>query len=342
MDEENEEETITNNAVVNEFVNGSDNAVEAEENHADTVENAAETENSISDNAVESTVDNESTMPVEEEENDVEFPDELEADLEEEIEDDLEEDYEEESNDEDWDEDEDEFDFPEDEEDEDILGSYSEDEQSDQQPLSEAINDATNDSAKNLDTLKDLGELVIDFLDDSKAQLCSAISGQAPSQYASGQKLNKALLKAFVAYMDSQEVKAPTPLGTLLLTLALWGLPALGTAYFHRKKAQKARKKKAQEAAVQEIEQEEEEQEVPGEAKSDTPTSESIDYTQTKEYKDKRRLFDLHAKTGCYSRDLTGRFAKSSLAGEKPSTELQALLDQGFDNVKIRSILYPK
>lgn len=360
MPEENEEKTTADNGVVNAFVNAADNeslnAAETARNHADTVENAAEIENeplvNTVDNAADNAVDNEYSMPVEQEENAEDIEDEFEADLEdedEEFEEDVSEDLEEEEL-------EDEFDFPEDdfeeeeEEDDDVLGSYAEDESNGTKSVEEVVNNATGDSAKNLDALKDLGELVIDFLDDSKAQVCSAISGQPSSQYASGQKLNKALLKAFVAYMDSQEVKAPTPLGTLLLTLALWGLPALGTAYFHRRKAKKAKKQQAkeaihQEANLEELESEElEEEEVSeGEAKSDTPDSETnVDYTQTKEYKDKRRMFDLHANTGCYSRDLTGKFAKTSLAGEKPSSELQALIDQNFDNAKIRSIIYPK
>lgn len=355
MPEENEEKTRVDNELVNAFVNAADNeslnASETDKNHAGTVKNAAEIENEHLVNASDNAVDNESSMPVEQEENavdpDGEFEEELESEKEEE-EDEVSEDLEEEE----FEEEDDEFDFPEEEEEDDVLGSYAEDESSETKSVEEVVNNATGDSAKNLDALKDLGELVIDFLDDSKAQVCSAISGQPSSQYASGQKLNKALLKAFVAYMDSQEVKAPTPLGTLLLTLALWGLPALGTAYFHRRKAQKAKKQQVKEAIHQaanleesesELEESGEEEVSEGEAKSDTPDTETnIVYTQTKEYKDKRRMFDLHANTGCYSRDLTGKFAKTSLAGEKPSSELQALIDQDFDNAKIRSIIYPK
>jgi len=355
MPEENEEKTKVDNELVNAFVNAADNESlnvgETDKNHAGTVKNAAEIENEHLVNASDNAVDNESSMPVEQEENavdpDEEFEEELESEKEEEEDDEVSEDLE----DEEFEEEDDEFDFPE--EDDDVLGSYAEDESSETKSVEEVVNNATGDSAKNLDALKDLGELVIDFLDDSKAQVCSAISGQPSSQYASGQKLNKALLKAFVAYMDSQEVKAPTPLGTLLLTLALWGLPALGTAYFHRRKAQKAKKQQAKEAIHQEenseespseLETEKEEEEVSeGEAKSDMPDpGTSVDYTQTKEYKDKRRMFDLHANTGCYSRDLTGKFAKTSLAGEKPSSELQALINQDSDNAKIRSIIYPK
>lgn len=369
MPEENEKETTAENGVVNAFVNAADNeslnAAETARNHADTVENAAEIKNeplvNAVDNAADNAVDNELSMPVDQSPSQANWesptseletsPSELETGGAEDLEDE-----ESPSKLETGEEEEDEFDFPEDdfeeeEEDDDVLGSYAEDELNGTKSVEEVVNNATGDSAKNLDALKDLGELVIDFLDDSKAQVCSAISGQPSSQYASGQKLNKALLKAFVAYMDSQEVRAPTPLGTLLLTLALWGLPALGTAYFHRRKAKKAKKQQTKEAIHQEVNSEElesksesDEDNVPvGEAKSDTPDSEtSIDYTQTKEYKDKRRMFDLHANTGCYSRDLTGKFAKTSLAGEKPSSELQALIDQGFDNTKIRSIIYPK
>jgi hypothetical protein len=344
MDEKEEEEIVVDNPVVNAFLNdsdnGSDNAAEIEENSLDNEKNDAEEENEPLESAADNTVDNESTLHGEQEEN----TEELDEELEEEFEDEFPEDGEGSPDEE---EEEDNFDFPDDEddyedEDEDILENYAEEEDDGEKRIEDVVNDATGDSAKNIEALKDLGELAIDFLDDTKAQLCSAISGQASSQYASGKKLNKALLKAFVAYMNSQDVKAPSPAGTLLLTLALWGLPALGTAYFHRKQVQKANKKKAKEQINQGTEKETEE-EVRGESKSDGPKEqEPVNYKETKECKDKRRMFDLHASTGCYSRDLSGKFAKASLAGEKPSPELQELIDKGCDNVKIRSILYPK
>lgn len=333
--QENVEENATENEIVNGFVNGSLNDGETDTNHAGTVENTEKIENGNLDNAVESTVDHELSIPLEQEENTVELHEENTEDLEEEIEGEWNED-----DPENWEEEEEDgYEFP-DEEEEDILGSYAQEEKG-EKPIEEVLDDATGDSVKSKEALKDLGELIIDFMDDSKANLCSAISGQDASKYASGQKLNKALLKAFIAYMDSQEVKAPTPFGTLMITLALWGLPSLAASYFHRRQAKKAEKQAVERQNTTETK---EGPEVTGESKTDSLATGTlkVDFTQTKEYQDKRRLFDLHASTGCYSRDLSGKFAKISLSSEKPSPAVQALIDQGYDNAKIRSTLYPE
>lgn len=333
----NEDKSVLVNAT-NEEENVSFNAANEEEN---VLFNAANEEEKIENeevlNALESDEELQEEIDEELEEEELEEKaDTMDFDEEEESEIELDDFDQEEGFEEDQDE---EFDFPDDEEDEDVLGSYQQ-EAEEEKKVEDVVNDATNGSAKNLEALKDLGELVIEFMDDSKAHLCAAISGQPASKYASGKKMNKALLKAFIAYMDSQEVKAPSPMGTLLLTLALWGLPALGTAYFHRR--QLAKKKKEQEALNQTANEEpNEEQEVEGEAISDEPESTNIDYSQTKEFKGKRTMFDVHASTGCYCRDLEAKYVNVNLAKEQPSPEIKTLIDQNQSNPQIRSILYP-
>lgn len=310
---ENEEE----NEVLNDFVNGEENDLENDGNRISDEKNAAENEKAFLENDPETTVENAEEI---DEELDEEFPIEEEEDLEE-----------------------DEFDFPEDEEDYNSL---------DEDPLDEAINGApedtpvddlfseiTGDSVKNLELLEELGELAIEKIDDSKAMLCSAISGESPARYASDKKLNKALLKAFANYLRSNNVKAPSPLGSFLLVLAMWGLPTLGAAFFDRNKAKKAAKKQAIKKAKEAAESIVEDIEIEGEAQSDH-SEPSFDYTSLKEHQENRRIFTVHKESGCYNRTPKGQFCKTSLANEKPSPVIQQMLDEGLNSAQIREYLY--
>ena len=319
MTDKNDLENASENEVVNNFVNGLENEVENAKNCISDVENALEKEQTFSENAATMDVENAPTMDEElEEKLDEEFP------LEEE---------------EDWEENEaaDAFDFPNDElEEQDPLDEAINGEP-EEKPIDEVIGDLTGDSVKNLELLEELGEIAMEKIDDSKAMLCSAISGESPARYASDKKLNKALLRAFANYMRSNQVKTPSPLGSLLLVLAMWGLPTLGAAFYDRNKAKKAIKKQAAQKAKKTAEGIED-LEIEGEAQSDTPNQ--LDYTHLKEYQENRRLFDIHKETGCYNRTPKGQFCKTSLATEKPSPEIQQMLDQGWSNVEIRAALY--
>lgn len=303
------------NEVVNDFVNGRENELENDGNRISDVNNAGENENAFSENEDKMDVENASTMDEEiDEELDEDFPLDEEEDL-----------------------DEEEFEFPEDdfpEEDplDDAINGDPE-----EQPIDEVLSDLTGDSVKNLELLEELGELAMEKIDDSKAILCSAISGESPARYASDKKLNKALLKAFANYLRSNHVKTPSPLGSLLLVLAMWGLPTLGAAFYDRSKAKKAAKKRAAKKA-KETAEDIEDIEIEGEAQSDT--SDKFDYTHLKEYQENRRLFDIHKETGCYNRTPKGQFCKTSLATEKPSPEIQRMLDEAWTNAEIRKELY--
>lgn len=316
----------------NDFVNGEENDLENEGNRLSDEKNAGENENAFLENDLEIPVENAEEMNVE---NDSEIAEELEGYF---LEPD---DFEDVSEDEEL-EAGDEFDFPEDEEylDEaadpldDAISGGSED-----TGVDELLSDLTGDSVKNLELLEELGELAMEKIDDSKAMLCSAISGESPARYASDKKLNKALLKAFANYLRSSNVKKPSPLGSLLLVLAMWGLPTLGAAFFHRSKAKKAAKKQAVKKAKAGGDSMLEDIEIKGEAQSDSEEG-SFDYTNLKEYQENRQMFTVHKTSGCYNRTPKGQFSRITLASEKPSPEIQRMLDEGLTSAAIRERIY--
>lgn len=193
----------------------------------------------------------------------------------------------------------------------------------------EEIRKATGDSPKNLQNLSKLGEMVLDMADTWKAQLCSAYSGQAPAEYTSDMAAKKALIEAFKEYFNSQEIKAPSPFGTLMIALALWGLPSIGTAIWHKYQLKKEEKKKAVQPQPKPVVQVQEET---GEA--------ATDYTQTKEYKENRRLFTIHKTKGTYNRTASGTFSQINVSDEYPSPEIQQLIDEGKKCPEIRNIIY--
>jgi hypothetical protein len=321
----------------NDFVNELENELKNEGNRLSDEKNAGGNENAFLENDSEMPVENAEKMTVE---NASETDEELEGYFldPDDFEDQLEEDTEDEEL-------EDEFDFPEDDEFE-----FPEDEEED--PLDDVISDGpeetavddllseiTGDSAKNLELLEELGELAMEKIDNSKAMLCSAISGESPARYASDKKLNQALLKAFANYLRSNNVKKPSPLGSLLLVLAMWGLPTLGAAFFHRSKAKKAAKKQALKKAKAAGDSIVEDIEIEGEAQSDSEEG-SFDYTNLKEHQENRQIFTVHKTSGCYNRTPKGQFARITLASEKPSPEIQQMLDEGLTSGEIRERIY--
>lgn len=317
MTPENELENDPENEILNDFLNGVQNDLENEGNRISDGKNAEENENPFLENAEKMSVENDSKM-------DVENADEMEDDFEDDQEG-FEDDFE------------DEFDFPEDDFEDDPLDDAISGE-AEEKPMDDLISEITGDSVKNLELLEELGELAMEKIDDSKAMLCSAISGESPARYASDKKLNKALLKAFANYLRSNNVKAPSPLGSLLLVLAMWGLPTLGAAFFHRSQAKKAAKKQAAKK-VKEAAEDIEDIEIEGEAKSDTPET-AVDYSHLKEYQENRRMFTVHKTKGVYNRAPNGDFARISLASEKPSPEIQQMLEDGLTCAAIRERIY--
>ncbi|BDS12335.1 hypothetical protein [Aureispira anguillae] len=323
----NPSENASENELENALENDSENGLENAKKCVFERKNAEKTESEFIENERGQHVENAEKMNVEPTaENGEGISDDYAPEEKEEIEEDLAFETEEDQETEDWEfpnEDEEE----EEEEEEDVL-DQSIPEGGEDKPIDELISEVTGDSVKNLETLRTLGDLVMEKLDDSKAMICSAISGQPAANYTSDKRLNKALLNAFINYFNSTEVKAPTPMGTLLIALALWGMPTLGAAYFHRLQAKRLQKRKA---AGEEIEEEV----VEAETQSD-----SEDYSQLKEYKENRRTFSVHKETGCYNRTPKGQFCRTSVADEKPSPAIQKMLDQGYDNTKIRELLY--
>jgi hypothetical protein len=339
MPPENELENDPENDFVNELEN--------EGNRLSDEKNAGENENAFLENDSEMNVENAEKMNVENDSeiegelegyfldpDDFESPSELETgneELESIFEDDLEDELETGGE-------EDEFDFPEEDEEEDPLDDAISGDSEDT-GVDELLSDLTGDSVKNLELLEELGELAMEKIDDSKAMLCSAISGESPARYASDKKLNKALLKAFANYLRSSNVKKPSPLGSLLLVLAMWGLPTLGAAFFHRSKAKKAAKKQAVKKAKAAGDSIIEDIEIEGEAQSDSEEG-IFDYTNLKEYQENRQMFTVHKTSGCYNRTPKGQFARITLASEKPSPEIQRMLDEELTSAAIRERIY--
>lgn len=225
--------------------------------------------------------------------------------------------------------------------------------------IKEQVKESVGDSTKSLESLAMLGEAIMDFLDNSKAQLCAAISGKEAALYASDQKAKKALIEATKTYLQQVGVKGPTPAQTFLIAVGMWLLPSLGTAGIHRLKIVLAKKKQqelgsmpaaapvapsytppaaAYTPAVETAPQyQPAETTIPNNPVVD-PVS-VVDYSQTKEYQAKRRLFDRHAK-GTYRYLADGTYANVDLADEYPSPELLPLLEEGKSNADIRELLY--
>lgn len=233
--------------------------------------------------------------------------------------------------DDDWDENDD---FEEDFEDDDPL------DESDDNPLDDFIEEpaptnpveevkkATGDSPKNLQNLADLGEMALDLADMWKAQLCSAIGGQYPAEYTSDQKAKKALIAAFKEYLASQEIKAPTPFATLMIAIAMWGLPSFGTAFWHKYQLKKMKKESNSDKQAY------------SEPLANNQADETTDYSNVKEVIENRRLFTLHKTKGTYNRTPNGTFSGIDVSNEMPSPEIQELIDQGLKCREIRTTIY--
>lgn len=223
--------------------------------------------------------------------------------------------------------------------------------------VDEQVGKSTGASTKSLDTLSSLGEMVLDYLDNSKAQLCAAISGKEAALFASDQKAKKALIEATKTYVQEIGLKPPSPTQTFLLAVGMWLLPSLGLAGFERFKLARSKKKikaiipatefpapaeqvsdNQEPAPIDNTPEEKEEEEAPAEYKTEYQGTQ-IDYTKCKEYEQTRRLFDRHAK-GTYRHLSDGTYANVDLATEFPSAIVLRLLEAGKTNAEIRATLY--
>jgi hypothetical protein len=84
--------------------------------------------------------------------------------------------------------------------------------------VGDQVKKATGDSPKNLQNLSDMSHIIFEEMDLFKAQICSALSGNHPSTYLADKTRKKVVVAAVSEYLSSQEIKAPTPFGTLLFS----------------------------------------------------------------------------------------------------------------------------
>jgi hypothetical protein len=199
----------------------------------------------------------------------------------------------------------------------------------------EELKKATGESAKNLKNLADLGEIAFTYIDLAKAQLCSSISGQHVAQYTTDEKAKKVLISAVQEYLSTQEIKAPTPLMTLLLAVGTWAGAGLGAAFWHKYQIKQMEAKAAPAPAAvapDENLEEHEEQAEPGQPISD--------FSHLKEYQDGRKLFAIHKTTGAYKHLPNNTYCAIDIADEFPSSEILELIEQNKTNPEIRAIIY--
>jgi hypothetical protein len=185
----------------------------------------------------------------------------------------------------------------------------------------------TGNSPKNLENIEKLANILLNGADVLKAQLCSKISGEHIAEYLADDDIKTTLIEAIKEYLATQEIKAPTPFGTLLMALAMWTLPPLGVAVWDKYQVSKntAKQKKTSTNLNQE------EQEVEGEQKTD--------YSHLKEYQEKRKIFSLAKTKGTYNRTPKGTFIKVEHANEEPSPIVKEWIDEGLTNKQIKECL---
>lgn len=189
------------------------------------------------------------------------------------------------------------------------------------------LQEPVSNSPKNLENIEKLAHIVLNGADVLKAQFCSKISGEHVAEYLADDNLKATLIEAIKEYLATQEIKAPTPFGTLMLTLAMWTLPPLGMAVWDKYQVNKTTKKNktSTTSTEQPIEQE------PGEAKTD--------YSHLKEYQEQRKIFSLNKTKGTYNRTPKGTFIKVEHANEEPSPIIKEWIDAGLTNKEIRERL---
>lgn len=209
----------------------------------------------------------------------------------------------------------------------DPLDDFKDEEPEQPTTISDLKEPVTGNSPKNLENIEKLAEIFITGMDVFKAQMCSKISGEHIAEYLAEDKMKATVLGAIKEYLATQEIKAPTPFGTLMMALAMWTLPPLGVAVWD--KYQIGKKKAATEKTSTNLNQEEQLEE--GEPKTD--------YSHLKEYQDRRKIFSLNKGKGTYNRTPKGTFIKTDHANEEPSPIIKEWIEEGLTNKQIRERL---
>ncbi|BDS13006.1 hypothetical protein [Aureispira anguillae] len=194
-------------------------------------------------------------------------------------------------------------------------------------------------SPKNMENVEKLAHILLNGADVLKAKLCSRVSGEHVAEYLADEDLKATLIAAIKEYLATQEIKAPTPFGTLMMALGMWALPPLGLAVWDKyqlssKKGKTEEKKETStdlNPSAAEGENVEEQEEVAGEAQSD--------YSALKEYQEGRKIFSLNKTKGTYNRTPKGTFIKTEHANEQPSPIVMKWIDEGLSNKEIRERL---
>lgn len=177
-------------------------------------------------------------------------------------------------------------------------------------------------SPKNLANVERLAKLVLNGADVLKAKMCSRISGEHIAEYLADEELKSTILAALQEYLATQEIKAPTPFGTLMIALGMWTLPPLGLAIWDKYQVEGGQEEEKTSTPLN--------QETPGEAKGD--------YSDLKEYQEKRKLFSVNAG-GFYNKTPKGTHIKVEHANEQPSPIVQEWINAKKTNREIRELL---
>ncbi len=215
-------------------------------------------------------------------------------------------------------------------------GSEMDEEEAEDDPLEGEEGEPMTDAKEyfeDLDMGEDMQQLIeemgmdaIEMFDDFKVNLCVAIGGGHPSQYAAKPKLQKRLYKSINLVLRHKQFKAPTAGKTLLMVLFMMTVPPLSTAlvqkYLLPKMMAKAAPTPLEQAAAEPID--------------------AIDYKATKEYKEGRTRFDTYATTGMYMYKSGEKreYIQVKFADEAPSPEIQKLLEAEKTSAEIKKIVY--
>ncbi len=211
----------------------------------------------------------------------------------------------------------------EEEEEDDPLDDYTQDEADDSidEPIKETYEKATGNSVKNLENLDRLAGIALEGLDALKAGYCSKISGEQAALFSADKKQLNAVIEAGKEYLNTLELKAPTPAGTLLLAIGMWLGGSVGTAFAFKYELI---------PSIDPIYKQE----------TAEPLQKNKSYEHLREVQQERRSFEVFKDKGTYRKTPKGVFQKKAVANEIPSPEIQDMIDDGKSNEDIRRVLY--
>jgi hypothetical protein len=215
-------------------------------------------------------------------------------------------------------------------------GNDTDEEPTTEAPQTEKVENVTEriSSEKNSKNLERLGAKFLDKADFFKASLCSKISGEHLAEYVADDEMKQILIECIKEYLATKEVTEFSPLGALMAALAMWTLPPLGVALLDKYQLQKEEKAATKQRTSKNLNQAPTETESTEDEKGEAQT----DYTHLKEFQEQRKRFETNAG-GKYNSTRKGEYLSVSLANEKPSPEVQTLIDEGKKDREIRKIL---